>query len=397
MGLHFTSGPDNPEALLFGGAAGGGKTSFLIMAAVQYADFPEWSTLILRKTSKELEGEDGIKDRMKEMYADVTWNGVQNRFTYPSGATVSFGHLADADAHLGYQGLAFKRIIIDESTNIPEFQIRYMFSRLRRRKGDGLPTQMILASNPGGASHNWHKGQFVDHGNPDFKFLPSFLEDNPHLDQEDYRRKLAQLDPVTRLQLESGDWNARITTGFIDVKKIKMIEEPLWNGEAKVVRSWDLAATDPKKTQKKPDYTVGAKVSFHNGMYCIEAVNRFQKGPADVEDEILGTADLDGTGVTVLMEQEPGASGKIVASDYSRKLAGYRFKAIPATGSKIDRARLLSSAVANENVYMVKGSWNQSVLDEWAAFPTDGVNDDTVDAGSQAVADLSRPRQDGEN
>ena len=93
--------------LFYGGAAGPGKTSYLLMAAVQYVHYPHYRALILRKTYADLSLPDAIMDR-----AISWWDGVEGaRFShadktcyFPSGARVQFGYLASARDHLLYQG-----------------------------------------------------------------------------------------------------------------------------------------------------------------------------------------------------------------------------------------------------------------------------------------------------
>ena len=79
--------------LFYGGAAGPGKTSFLLMAAVQYVHYPHYRALILRKTFADLSLPDAIMDR-----AISWWDGVEGaRFNnqqkvcyFPSGAKIPF-------------------------------------------------------------------------------------------------------------------------------------------------------------------------------------------------------------------------------------------------------------------------------------------------------------------
>src|SRR3954463_1696437 len=51
---------------LYGGAAGGGKSDALLMAALQYVDIPGYSAIILRRLSPDLHGADGLVERSKE-------------------------------------------------------------------------------------------------------------------------------------------------------------------------------------------------------------------------------------------------------------------------------------------------------------------------------------------
>ena len=111
--------------LFYGGAAGPGKTSFLLMAAAQYVHYPHYRALILRKTYADLSLPDAIMDR-----ANSWWDGVEGaRFNnqekvcyFPSGAQVQFGYLASARDHLRYQGAAVHFVGIDEASQ-PTFPI----------------------------------------------------------------------------------------------------------------------------------------------------------------------------------------------------------------------------------------------------------------------------------
>ena len=118
-----------------GGAAGPGKTSFLLMAAVQYVHYPHYRALILRKTYADLSLPDAIMNR-----AISWWDGVEGaRFNnqekacyFPSGAKITFGYLASVRDHLRYQGAAVHFVGIDEASQIPSRQLEYLHSRIRR-------------------------------------------------------------------------------------------------------------------------------------------------------------------------------------------------------------------------------------------------------------------------
>ena len=121
--------------LFYGGAAGPGKTSFLLMAAVQYVHYPHYRALILRKTFADLSLPDAIMDR-----AISWWDGVEGaRFNnqekvcyFPSGAKITFGYLASVRDHLRYQGAAVHFVGIDEASQIPSRQLEYLHSLIRR-------------------------------------------------------------------------------------------------------------------------------------------------------------------------------------------------------------------------------------------------------------------------
>ena len=80
----------------FGGAAGGGKTDVLLMAAAQYVDEPGYSALILRRTYPQLSSSGkGIIPRSREWWAGTgaRFTESTHTWTFPSGATVRFGSM----------------------------------------------------------------------------------------------------------------------------------------------------------------------------------------------------------------------------------------------------------------------------------------------------------------
>lgn len=193
---------------LFGGAAGAGKSRILLAIALQYVQHPGYSALLLRRTYPQLTMDGGLIPMSHEwLDGKADWNAQQKRWTFPSGATVSFGFY-DQDKHfMNYQGGRWDTICWDELTQFKESWYRYLFSRVRRLEGSPIPARVRSASNPGGPSHEFVKKRFVDPTAKKF-FVPATLDDNPGLDKVAYRQMLAELDPVTRAQLLQGDWSA---------------------------------------------------------------------------------------------------------------------------------------------------------------------------------------------
>jgi hypothetical protein len=196
------------EEAMYGGAAGGGKSSALLMAALMFADTPGYNALILRRSFQDLSQPGAIMDRAREWLSgtDARWNATNKRWTFPSGASLTFGYLKNAGSHLQYQGAEYSFIAFDELTQFEGYQYRYLFSRLRRLQGSGIPMRMRAASNPGGPGHDWVKRRFIDKRRPDRAFIPAKFSDNPYLDQAEYLKALSKLDAVTRAQLMKGDW-----------------------------------------------------------------------------------------------------------------------------------------------------------------------------------------------
>lgn len=202
----------------FGGAAGGGKSDALLMAALQYIDVPGYAAIIFRKTYTDLDLPGAIMERAQSwLYGtDAKWNGNDKEFNFPSGATLTFGYLDRPNDRLRYKSAEFQYIGFDELTDIREGDYTFLISRLRRPSGIDddnplakVPLRVRSASNPGGPGHLWVKDRFIDHANPNRIFIASSLEDNPHLDQESYQDSLSLLDPITYAQLRHGDWSVR--------------------------------------------------------------------------------------------------------------------------------------------------------------------------------------------
>ena len=149
-------------------------------------------------------------------------------------------------------------------------------------------------------------------------------------------------------------------------------------------RYWDKAAT-----AGGGDWTVGALMSMQDGRYCIEDIVRLQGSPYDVQQTIRRTAERDGHGVRIRMEQEPGSSGVDVIDHYAREvLVGYDFRADKVTGDKALRAGTMAAAMECGNLWIARGAWNRELVDELLEFPL-GSHDDQVDACSGAFRELA--------
>ena len=206
------------QEVLFGGAAGGGKSDALLMAALQYVDVPSYSALLLRRTFADLSLPGAIMDRATTWLENTPahWDGLRKRWTFPSGASLSFGYLDTDRDRFRYQGAELQFVGFDELTQFPEAWYRYLFSRLRKPNSGPLsavPLRMRGATNPGGLGHEWVRRRFVD-ADALARFIPSKLEDNPSLDMQQYEESLSRLDSVTKKQLRDGVWT-RDSSGLV--------------------------------------------------------------------------------------------------------------------------------------------------------------------------------------
>jgi predicted phage terminase large subunit-like protein len=177
---------------------------------------------------------------------------------------------------------------------------------------------------------------------------------------------------------------------FKGLEKIRVLPAaPADDQFAKVVRSWDLAATE-KQAGADPDYTVGVLMGRgKDKTFCVLDVQRARLGPKGVRQLIRQTAERDGKRVPVRLEREGGASGKIAAeSIVSDELAGWPAYAVRPRGNKAERAEPWAAQVEAGNACVVRAGWNAAFLDEHRSFPTGG-HDDIVDACSLAFSELT--------
>jgi predicted phage terminase large subunit-like protein len=383
---------DADEAL-YGGAAGGGKSDAILMDSLQYADFPSFASLIIRRTYTDLALEGALMDRAHDWLdpTDAHWREAKKRWEFPSGARLAFRYMDNERDVKRIQGTDYHVISVDELTQLPKQWWQFLSRSKRRDAGDPIPLKKRGGSNPGDIGHEWVKAEFV---NGDKLFIPSTWRDNPFIDQVEYKRSLDELDHITRQQLKYGNWDVNLQGGLFKRTWFQIVEDvPI---KLRKIRFWDLAATAAEKG-KDPDYTAGLLLGVDANNICyILDVLRLRDTPLEVEKLILQTALADGTETAIRIEQEGGATGKFVIEDFRRKLMGYNYDGEPANRKKYERAKPVSSYAEAGNIKILKDNnvrrWNTALLDELESFPTDGIHDDQVDALSGAFMHLSSIR-----
>ncbi len=217
---------------LYGGAAGGGKSEFLLAEALRQVHIGYYRAIIFRKTVPEQED---LISRSQELYGPAfpraRYNVTNRVWTFPSGAKVYFGNMQHTKDRLKYQGRHFDFVGFDELTHFTEEEYKYLFSRTRS-SGPGLRTYIRSTANPGGPGHIWVKARFVSVAKPgttvwervkvnmpggevlemekDRIFIPSSVFDNPILmrNNPDYVASLAMMPEAEKNALLYGDWDS---------------------------------------------------------------------------------------------------------------------------------------------------------------------------------------------
>jgi predicted phage terminase large subunit-like protein len=409
---------DDEHEILYGGAAGGGKTDALLMAALQYVHVPGYAALILMKTYADLALPGAGMSRAMEWLsgkARPVEGGKEWRF--PSGATLTFGYLQSAGDEQRYRTAQFQYVAFDELTRFPEAAYRFLFSRTRRLDGANIPIRMRAATNPGGPGHEWVKERFIPDeyltlpGDARFGrcwrkggrlFVPARRHDNPSLDQAEYGLALSQLLPVERAQQDEGDWSAHAEGHFrphwfrsyVDIGDAWVLERG-----AEVVRKDEcfiVAACDPAGgTSESADYTacVAAAVTPSGAILILDvmreriAVERVVGRLADfclqwrpmwlaIEDAFQQSAYIrqarNTFGVPTLMRMEPG------------KMGGKLVRATPA---------ILRAENGLLHLPERRPHWMEAYRAELCGFtgdPTKDAHDDQVDATAYLVLGIDR-------
>lgn len=204
--------------VLFGGAAGGGKSYGQMVDALIFAlKYPGSKQLVLRRTFAELE-KSLIRTSLALFPRDVyTFNSGNHTGKFKNGSIIDFGYCAaEADVYQ-YQSAEYDCIRFDELTHFTESQYVYLISRIRG--ANAYPKQIKSSTNPGGIGHTWVKERFVDPSPPGTAFvgedgmrrvfIPSLLDDNQFLTRSDpeYKKRLLALPERERRALLYGDWN----------------------------------------------------------------------------------------------------------------------------------------------------------------------------------------------
>lgn len=218
------------DELLYGGAAGGGKSRWARAEAVLAClSVPGLAAIIFRRTFPDL-NRSVVGPLLEEIPQELgRYNRSEHKWYFHNGSTLELGHLQTAKDLDKYQGAELQFIVFEEATHFTAYQFRYLKSRLRaagKVKAHmaklGIRPRMVLTANPGGVGHFWVKKRFIDpcppgrvfrakptpnQPNPPTRcYIPAKVSDNPSVD-DGYRDQLNGLPELLRRAMRDGDWN----------------------------------------------------------------------------------------------------------------------------------------------------------------------------------------------
>lgn len=435
------------DIIVYGGAAGGGKTYALLLEALRHKDVKGFGAVIFRRNYNQITAEGGLWDASQKIFSQVPDAKPRKtpklnwRFNNGNGGRLTFAHIENDDGLSSWQGTEIAYIGFDELTHFTKHQFLYMLSR--NRTTCGVTPYVRATCNPDADSWvaefiSWwidqdtgypireRSGQIrwmvnmndvitwystkedaiayaVQAGLPEKEaefatksvtFIASSIQDNKVLLESNpsYMANLRALPEVDMERLLRGNWKIKASAGrYFKRTQVQLIDKipddiVMW------CRAWDMAATEEDENGDA-DYTAGVLMGLRKtgSLVILNVINQRLKA-GDVEKLVMFTAAMDrakyGFQYVVRIPQDPGQAGKWLAARYVSMLTGYNVKTVPVSGSKELRATPMAAQWQRGNIEILVADWNEEYFSQLESFP-ESKHDDMVDAGSDAFNELT--------
>jgi len=402
--------------VLYGGAAGGGKSYAMLADPLHGLNNANFSGLLVRHTTEELRE---LIQKSQELYPraipGIKWSERKSQWISPRGGRLWMSYL-DKDMDVTrYQGQAFNWIGFDELTQWSSpYAWDYMRSRLRSAYAKELGLYMRATTNPGGAGHQWVKKMFIDpspsrepfwatnietgdtitfpkghtkEGEPLFKrrFIPASLFDNPYLAEGgDYEAMLLSLPEHQKKQLLDGNWDVNEGAAFPEFNRKIHVVDPF-----KIPQSWSRF--------RACDYGYGShtgvlwlavspsdQLIVYRELYCSKVT------ATDLADMILDAEQEDGTIRYGVLDSslwhKRGDTGPSLAEQMNMKGCRWR-PSDRSRGSRVagknELHRRLQVDEFTDEPRLVFMSTCTNTISQLPAIPLDKNNSEDVDTKSE--------------
>ncbi len=434
------------DIVVYGGAAGGGKSFSIIVDPLRHIKIKNFNAVILRRTRPELTKPGGIWDEAANLYPLIGGAANQASLEYKfKQSRIQFSAIQYETDLSQWQSAQICGIYFDELTTFTEKMFWFMGSRNRSMCGvrpyiragcnpvpdddetggwvakliawwidqqSGLPiperSGVIRWFVRRDDVIHWADtkdellAKFGDDAHPlSFTFIASNIHDNQILLKTNpgYLANLKALPLVEQARFLDGNWKIRPAAGkvfnrewFESWPDVRIDHEG-----GKLARFFDLAATQKEIKKPDPDYTASTlMLETRDKVYIVMDSKAAQLGPADVETELISTIKSDvqwarrlGIPYSARWEQEPGSAGKRESFRLTRELAGIDALGVPSRGDKLERARPLAVQAQIRNVKLREADWNDRFKNHMHAIP-DANHDDIMDSATGAFDTLTQ-------
>ncbi|WP_244420706.1 terminase family protein [Mesorhizobium japonicum] len=244
---------DATEAL-YGGAAGGGKSHLMRVAAILWcSEIPGLQVYLFRRIREDLiknhmEGPQGFRSMLAGWVECGFCTIVEDEIRFWNGSRIYLCHCKDEKDRFKYQGAEIHVLLIDELTHFTEVIYRFLRNRVRMvgiklpAKYAGRFPRILCGANPGGIGHQFVKATFIDgatamkvytteasEGGMRRQFIPAQLEDNPSMNDNDpgYENRLMGLGSESLVRaMRYGDWDVVEGAYFDNFERRRHVVKP---------------------------------------------------------------------------------------------------------------------------------------------------------------------------
>lgn len=432
------------DVCLYGGAAGGGKTTALLADPLYHKDAKGFGAVQFRRTIAEITLEGGLWDESQKFYPQMNAepNLSAHSWTFPSGAKVTFSGIQYEQDLDKWRGAQIAAEYFDQLETFERRQFFYMLTRNRSTCGVKPYVRGTCNPQPGWLADfiDWYIAEdgyadlsragkirwFVvvneqvywadrrqdlidkfpnvkDLMPKSFTFIPATIYDNAILLQKDpnYLSNLQAQSLVDRERLlgdprRGGNWKIKPEAGNVFNRDwFNIVTDWDKNRNWRFVIRFDFAATARSIANDDPDFTAWCVEGRDpaSGEVLVLECDQKRMNPSAVYDEFVSRCEYwrdylgkYGFRLKVRWEREPGSASKREERVLASLVPWADARGIPSSGSKIDRARPLAAQAEHGFVFALKGNWTEAWLNHLHSQPAD--HDDMMDATTGGYSDL---------